>query len=278
MVALGIVYFFKSELNESKAVIEEKQKEILDSIHYAKRIQNTLITNKEFITKTIPNNFIYFKPKDIVSGDFYRATKKDDKFYLAVCDSTGHGVPGAFMSLLNITFLNEAINQKNISKPNEIFDYVRRKLIENLAKEGQKDGFDGILLCIDSDNATIDYAAANNSPIVISNGEIKKLPCNKMPVGYGERDSAFDLFKLEYSPGDILYLYTDGFADQFGGNTEDEREKGGKKYKYKRLNEFLVSINHLSLEDKTEKLSNEFLSWKGLLEQTDDVTIVAVSF
>jgi len=282
MFAVSLYAFIQKKkssliIAEQKKLVEEKQKEVLDSIHYAKRIQNTLIANKEFISANIPSNFILFKPKDIVSGDFYWATKHNNKFYLAVCDSTGHGVPGAFMSLLNITFLNEAINEKNISKPSEIFDYVRKKLIKNLGKEGQKDGFDGILLCIDFVNASITYAAANNSPIIISNGEIKKLPCNKMPVGYGERDAFFDLFQLQYSKGDVLYLYTDGFADQFGGITQMDFSAGGKKYKYKKLNELLLSINHQPPEVKVEHLSSEFETWKGNLEQTDDVTILGIS-
>jgi tetratricopeptide (TPR) repeat protein len=134
-----------NEISNQKHIIEEKQKEITDSIHYAKRIQNTLLAHKDFIDKFIPQNFILFKPKDIVSGDFYWATEHNNKFYLAVCDSTGHGVPGAFMSLLNIGFLSEAIKEKNISLPNEIFNYVRKRLTESIGSDGQKDGMDAIL-------------------------------------------------------------------------------------------------------------------------------------
>jgi len=136
----------KKEVESQKATIEEHQKEILDSIHYAKRIQNTLLANHDFLNENISNNFVYFNPKDIVSGDFYWATKHGDNFYLAVCDSTGHGVPGAFMSLLNIGFLSEAINEKNITETNLIFEYVRERLISSVSKEGQKDGFDGIIV------------------------------------------------------------------------------------------------------------------------------------
>ncbi|MBS1653193.1 MAG: hypothetical protein JSU07_14400, partial [Bacteroidetes bacterium] len=138
----------KRNVELKNRVIEEHQKEILDSIHYAKRIQTALLANKEFVNTNIKNNFIYFQPKDIVSGDFYWATQQNDYFYLACCDSTGHGVPGAFMSLLNIGFLSEAIKEKSISKPNEIFNYVRQRLIDSISAEGQKDGFDGILIKI----------------------------------------------------------------------------------------------------------------------------------
>ena len=285
--SLTVVFIFKKELNESKAKIEEKQEEILDSIHYAKRIQNTLITNREFINKSIPDNFIFFKPKDIVSGDFYWATSVSSRqpadaglpianrqlFYLAVCDSTGHGVPGAFMSLLNITFLNEAINQKNILEPNAIFNYTRDKLIENLGKDGQKDGFDGILMCIEvispGNTTKITYAAANNSPILISEGKTHKLPCDKMPVGYGERKTTFTLNQIELKKNDTLYLYTDGYADQFGG------EKG-KKFMYKQLNELLQSINSLSLLEQEKQLRSKLESWTGDLEQVDDVCIIGI--
>jgi serine phosphatase RsbU (regulator of sigma subunit) len=269
MAALTVVYIFKRELNESRQKIEEKQSEILDSIHYAKKIQNTLIAHRSFIDANIKDNFVVFQPKDIVSGDFYWATKYAERFYLAVCDSTGHGVPGAFMSLLNITFLNEAINEKHILNVDEIFNYARKKLIENLGKEGQKDGFDGILLCMDAATKEITYAAANNSPVMISNGKLTKLPCDKMPVGQGEKKEPFKRYTVEATTSDLLYLYTDGFADQFGGPK-------GKKYKYKELNEFILKNSALSLQQQPIKISDEFTRWKGDLEQVDDVLVVGI--
>ncbi|MBC7695892.1 MAG: tetratricopeptide repeat protein [Burkholderiales bacterium] len=264
-----IIEIKEKETQFQKEIIQEKQKEILDSIHYAKRIQNTLIANKAFIDENIANNFVFLKPRDIVSGDFYWATKKNNKFYLAVCDSTGHGVPGAFMSLLNFTFLNEAINEKNIFNVAEVFNYVRQKLIENLSKDGQKDGFDGILICIDNNSKEISYAAANNSPVLISEGIIQKLPCDKMPVGEGPREASFTLNKVELKPDDTLYLYTDGFADQFGG------EKG-KKFKYKELNNLLLLNSTKDFETQAELLKQKFDEWKGNLEQVDDVCIAAI--
>ncbi|MBL7918441.1 MAG: tetratricopeptide repeat protein, partial [Bacteroidia bacterium] len=154
----------KEIIEKQKHLVDEKQKEILDSIHYAKRIQTTLLAHKEFINAHLASNFVLFKPKDIVSGDFYWATAvnsaTENLFYLAVCDSTGHGVPGAFMSLLNINFLNEAINEKGIYPPNEVFNYVRKRLIESISKDGQRDGFDGILVCFNKKDKTITYSAA----------------------------------------------------------------------------------------------------------------------
>jgi serine phosphatase RsbU (regulator of sigma subunit)/Tfp pilus assembly protein PilF len=259
----------KNIIAQQKHIVEEKQKEIIDSINYAKRIQSALLAHKDFLNEHIPNNFVFFKPKDIVSGDFYWATHHDNKFYLAVCDSTGHGVPGAFMSLLNIGFLSEAINEKNIFEPNEIMNYVRQRLIDGISKEGQKDGFDGILLCLDKKTKALTYSAANNAPIIIRDNEIHELPKDKMPVGKGERTDSFKTHTIDLQPGDSLYLYTDGYADQFGGPK-------GKKFLYKRLNELLKTISTESIHNLGDKLDHKFDEWRGELEQVDDVCIIGI--
>lgn len=259
----------KEEVEHQKELVEENRKEIIDSIHYARRIQQALLTNKQFIDKYI-SNFIFFSPKDIVSGDFYWATQHHNRFYLACCDSTGHGVPGAFMSLLNIGFLSEAINEKNILQPNEVFSYVRKRLIESISDEQQRDGFDGILLCIET-TATgkqITYAAANNAPILVSNNTLTELEKDRMPVGKGENMNPFNLYHLP-SNGGMLYLYTDGYADQFGGPK-------GKKFKYKTLNDLLLAISSLALNDQRKKIEERFHDWKGNLEQVDDVCIIGI--
>ncbi len=257
------------EVVNQKNVIEEKQKEIVDSIMYAKRIQTTIIASESFLNENLPEHFVYFKPKDIVSGDFYWATLRDNRFYLAVCDSTGHGVPGAFMSLLNISFLNEAINQKQIETPNEIFNHVRKRLIKNISKEGHKDGMDGILLCIDTKKKKYSYSAAHNKPIVVSKGAIVEYAADKMPIGIGIREDEFSNRDLPLKKGDVLYLYTDGYADQFGGPK-------GKKFKYKNLNELLLQNSHLPMAEQKEIVSKTFDDWKGSLEQIDDVCIIGI--
>ncbi len=256
-------------LQQQKELVEQSRKEILDSIMYAKRIQTTILAHKEFIDSHVSKNFVYFKPKDIVSGDFYWAYKKNNLFYLAVCDSTGHGVPGAFMSLLSISFLNEAIGEKNILKPNEVFNYVRQKLIDNISKEGQKDGFDGVLLCMNQDTKEITYSAANNRPVIITENKLVELTSDRMPVGYGERKEDFKLHTIDLKKNDTLYLFTDGYADQFGGPK-------GKKLMYKKLHEFLVTISSQTFESQTESLGNNFESWKGNLEQVDDVCVIGL--
>ncbi len=259
----------KKEVEIQKALVEEHQKETLDSITYARRIQYALLAKDLLLKENLEKHFVLFKPKDIVSGDFYWATENSNKFYLAVCDSTGHGVPGAFMSLLNIGFLSEAINEKEINEPNEVLNYVRERLISSIGVDGQKDGMDCILICIDKTTKSISYSAANNAPVLISNNEIIDLEKNRMPVGKGERDESFTLYQLDYSKGDMLYLYTDGYADQFGGPK-------GKKFKYKALNELLLKHSTLPMEEQRTKIETEFNNWKGDLEQVDDVCMIGI--
>ncbi|MCW3076328.1 MAG: protein serine/threonine phosphatase, partial [Bacteroidetes bacterium] len=262
-------------INHQKELVEEKQKEIVESIQYAEQIQKTLIANHDFVNETIPDSFVLFKPKDIVSGDFYWAASVDKSktetnaglFYLAVCDSTGHGVPGAFMSLLNINYLNEAIKEKNILQPGKIFDHVRSRLIQTISQNGRQDGMDGILICLNKSTGTITYAAANNAPLLVSKGVVKHLPCDKMPVGIGTRTNSFNEHTFQINKGDVLYLFTDGYADQFGGPK-------GKKFKYRQLEELLLSIHEMPVQKQAQHLEQKFEEWKGSLEQVDDVCII----
>lgn len=187
----------KEVISLQKQIVEEKQKEIVDSINYAKKIQYALLANHDLLKQYLSQHFVLFKPKDIVSGDFYWATATPDHFYLAVCDSTGHGVPGAFMSLLSISFFNEAINEKRITQPDQVFNFIRTRLVENISGEGQKDGFDGILICLDRKNSSITYAAANNAPVMIREGKLIKLEADRMPVGAGEKNTDFKLFSID---------------------------------------------------------------------------------
>ena len=255
------------ELKQAHDIIADKNKEIVDSINYAWRIQSALLTSDKLLKENLSEYFVLFKPKDIVSGDFYWSTKHADRSYVAVCDSTGHGVPGAFMSILNTSYMNEAINEKGIKEPNEVFNHVRRRLIENISQDGQQDGMDGILLCIEND--TLTYAAAHNAPVLISKAGIEELGADKMPVGKGEKADSFKLHKVNAKKGDMLYLYTDGYADQFGG-------PNGKKFKYKQLEEKLLAISQWPLAEQKKILERTFDEWQGNLEQIDDVLVVGI--
>lgn len=268
----------KEEVEAQKLLVEHKNKEILDSINYAKRIQFTLLAHDEVLSQHLKSHFVLFNPKDIVSGDFYWAIaaekkntdgKTDRMFYLAVCDSTGHGVPGAFMSLLNISFLNEAVREKKIYSPEKILGYVRDKLVLSLGEEAQ-DGMDAILICIHQNTGEVQYTAANNPPVLVTNGVMETLPYDKMPVGKGVKNIPFTLHTLTNVAGARLYLSTDGYADQFGGPK-------GKKFRSKQLYELMGTIATLREEEQKEKLQNEFLNWKSELEQVDDVCIIGLT-
>jgi serine phosphatase RsbU (regulator of sigma subunit) len=261
----------EDKLQDSYRQIEEKNKEITDSITYAKRIQQSLLAHDSQLQKNLNDFFVLYIPKDIVSGDFYWCTETADSFYLAVCDSTGHGVPGAFMSLLNISFLNEAITEKKIQEPNLILDHTRNLLISNLSQNDSKDGMDGILLRIEKQNRRITYAAANNAPLIVRNGIVEELPLDKMPIGKGERVTPFSLHTLDTNGSDLLYLTTDGFADQFGGVR-------GKKFKRSGLKELVKQHSTAPVNTQHEHFSNAFGDWKGDLEQVDDVLIVGIRF
>jgi serine phosphatase RsbU (regulator of sigma subunit) len=258
----------KKEVEQQKTIIEEKQKEIVDSITYAKRIQYALLASDSFLETHLPEYFVLFKPKDIVSGDFYWAATQGDSFYLAACDSTGHGVPGAFMSLLNTGFLSEAIKEKKIAAPNEIFNYVRKRLIESISNEHQQDGMDATLIKIN--NNKLEYASANNKAVVIRNNELIELSCDKMPIGKSPKENqSFSSFSFDLLKGDCIYLFTDGFADQFGG-------ENGKKFKYKQLHSTLIANSSEPMERQKAFLSNVFEVWKGNLEQVDDVLLIGI--
>ena len=268
-----------AEITQQNEIIQEKQKEIVDSIHYAHRIQTTILAKDEYLDRHLDDYFVLFKPKAIVSGDFYWATsrknteennaQKEHKFFLMVCDSTGHGVPGAFMSLLNISFLNEAISDKRISEPNEILNHVRKRLIRNISRDGGQDGMDGIVVCFDRLKNTITYSAAHNAPIIVRHKTLIEFSANKMPIGAGIKTESFTTHDIHFEKGDMLYMYTDGYADQFGG-------PNGKKFKYKTLNNLLIEISDKPLNEQREILDSTFENWKGDLEQIDDVCVFGI--
>lgn len=285
----------KEIAEKQKHLLEVHQKEIVDSITYAKDIQTALLTSDEYISNNLPGeHFILFKPKDIVSGDFYwaqsvaflpgwdlgtnkiklpRDAKRKDIFYIATADCTGHGVPGAFMSMLNISYLNENLMERGIRLPHDILNAQRSEIITALnpvgSTEESKDGMDCVLCAYDFDKMLLHFAAANNPLWLIRNEELSEYKADKMPVGkYTEAKKSFTLQTIELLPGDIIYTSTDGFADQFG--TSD------KKLMKKRLKEELVKIHKQPMSKQKEYLNDFFENWKGDKEQVDDVTIIGI--
>ena len=265
--------FKNKKIENAYAIIEERNKEITDSIHYAKRIQRAMITSDNYISQYVKDYFIFYQPKDIVSGDFYWAVNHHNKFYIAVADCTGHGVPGAFMSLLNISFLNENVIEKNIVNPDMVLNEQRNHIIKALnpiGNEDSKDGMDCVLCAFDFNALTLEYAAANNSFYIIRSGELIICKADKMPVGKSPTDSQpFTYNKVQLQKSDSVYIFTDGYADQFGG-------KKGKKFKYKQLEEILLANCNLPLEQQKQILDTKFKEWKGNLEQVDDVLLIGI--
>jgi serine phosphatase RsbU (regulator of sigma subunit) len=266
------------ETRNQKFVIEEKHKEITDSINYAERIQRSFLATKTILDEHLKDYFVFFKPKDVVSGDFYWGTKlSNGNFTLCTADSTGHGVPGAIMSLLNITSLEKAV--ETYDEPKEILNATRKIIIERLkkdgSKEGGKDGMDCSLIVFDKAKNKITYAAANNPIWIIRKNEeglaeLVEAKPDKMPVGKHERDTIpFLQNEIELLKGDVIYTLSDGMPDQFGGPK-------GKKYKYSKLKEFLIAISDLPMSEQHEKIKSEFENWKGELEQVDDVTLIGI--
>jgi serine phosphatase RsbU (regulator of sigma subunit) len=264
----------KNEIETQKQLVDIKQKEILDSINYAKRIQTALMASNRILTENLGEHFILFKPKDIVAGDFYWAAPLSDGFMYITADSTGHGVPGAFMSVLNISKLNDAINQKRISRPDLVLNEVKTEIVKALnpddSLEETKDGMDATLCKLDLKNMKLQYAAANNSFCIVRNNELLVCKADKMPVGKTSGlNMPFTLNEIKLEKNDMIYTFTDGYCDQFGGPQ-------GKKLKLKKMREILLSVANMAIDKQREIIRQNFLDWKGELEQVDDVLVIGV--
>jgi tetratricopeptide (TPR) repeat protein len=262
-----------SELGTAKKELEEKHKDVTDSITYASRIQTALLTSEKFLSQNLKDYFIVFKPKDIVSGDFYWALNHNNKFYIACCDCTGHGVPGAFMSLLNITFLHQSVIEKEIVQPNQIFSEVRNNVIDALNPDGTsdtKDGMDAVLCAIDFEKHMLMASCANNALWIVRNNELIEFAPDKMPIGLGNDDlKAFTLHETSLHKGDCIYMFSDGYADQFGG-------ADGKKFKKSQLKELIVTISGKPMKEQKSLLEKTFADWKGSQMQIDDVCVIGI--
>lgn len=261
-----------SEISEQKEVIEQKNKSITDSIQYASRIQSAVLLPVNFMNEWGIDNFILFMPKDIVSGDFYWGARKKGKLIIAAADCTGHGVPGAFMSMLGNAFLNEIVNASEDLSAAAILNFLRDEVIRALKQKGvtgeARDGMDISLCVIDSSTMKGTFAGANNPLYLIRKGELIKVPADRMPIGiHVVAERPFAEQPVELLKGDAIYLFTDGYADQFGG-------PAGKKFMYRPFQDLLVSIASHPIEKQHEILKKTFIDWQGDYEQVDDVLVM----
>lgn len=265
------ILFFKRELTGSRTIIRIKNKEVVDSIVYARRIQEAILPSETLIKQHLPDSFILYKPKDIVAGDFYWLEKLGDDLIFAAADCTGHGVPGAMVSVVCNNALNRAVREFNLREPGEILDVTRNLVIEQFAKSNEdvKDGMD-IALCTLNGN-TLKFAGANNPLWILRKGEsdVEVLRANKEPIGKVENLTPFITHTTTVKPGDTLYLFSDGFADQFGGDK-------GKKLKTKPFKHLLASLQQQTMQEQCEAIDQFFETWRGDLEQLDDVCVVGV--
>jgi tetratricopeptide (TPR) repeat protein len=262
------------EVEHQKEIIEEAHKEITDSIDYAERIQRSFLATKEILDTNLKDYFVFFKPKDVVSGDFYWADLlSNGTFALVNADSTGHGVPGAIMSILNISSIEGAIKE-GATTPHEIFNKTRKSIIKRLQKdgspEGGKDGMDASIVCFDFENKKLTYTAAQNPIWIIRDGNLTEIKPEKMPIGKHQFDHMpFEGGEFNMQKGDQIYTLTDGFQDQFGGPK-------GKKFMVKKMREYVLSISHLPMTEQHQKLNEAFSDWKGEVEQVDDVCVIGI--
>ncbi|MFT4603099.1 MAG: serine phosphatase RsbU (regulator of sigma subunit) [Arenicella sp.] len=260
-----------SELNIAYEQIEEKNNEILDSIRYAKRIQSAILPARDKITEFLPDSFVLYLPKDVVAGDFYWLEQVGNKTLFASADCTGHGVPGAMVSVVCNNGLNRSVREHGLNEPGKILDMTRKIILEEFGKSEEKvnDGMDIALCCLDG--KTLTYAGAHNPLWIIKKGanEIFEIKADKQPVGKFDKAVPYTTHTVELETGDTIYLSTDGYADQFGG------EKG-KKLKTANFKKLLLSLTNRTMSEQHSRLNDAFEEWKDAIEQIDDVCVIGV--
>ncbi|WP_170227947.1 tetratricopeptide repeat protein [Vicingus serpentipes] len=259
----------KKVIEQQKEVVEMAHQEIKDSITYAKRIQNAILPSSKLVKEYLQESFIFYKPKDVVAGDFYWMEHKNNKILFAAADCTGHGVPGAMVSVVCNNGLNRAVREYGLTDPGEILDKARDIVIQEFEKseEDVKDGMD-IALCSLEGNK-LQYAGAHNPLWIIRNGEIIETKANKQPIGKFDNPEPYTTHSFDLQQGDSLYIFSDGYIDQFGG------EKG-KKFKVKAFRDLLLSIQDKTMEEQKTIIDEAFETWRGSLAQIDDVCVIGV--
>ncbi len=262
------------EIAKQRDQISIQKQEITDSIIYAERIQSAVLPNTDYIDKWLHDYFILFKPRDIVSGDYYWINGNKDRVMLVAADCTGHGVPGAFMSMLGVSILNEIATESRDIPAGEVLDMLRDHLTSTLWQTGgekdAKDGMDMVLGILDYNKNMIQFAAAYNPLVLIRNEEIIVHKGDRMPVGYHpEKMPPFTTQQIQLKKGDLIYMYSDGYADQFGG-------PDGKKFKSVTFRNLLLEISQLSMNDQKERLNETIMNWMGINEQVDDILVIGI--
>lgn len=269
----------KEQIEQQKQLVDIKNKNITASINYAKRIQQAILISREHLNEIMPDHFIFYRPRDIVSGDFYWAHKTiSETLIFAAVDCTGHGVPGAFMSMVGNALLNEIVIENRIEEADEILNQMKKGVIYALKQTGtageQKDGMD-IALCrlnyhADPGSASLHFAGANNPLYHFRNGIFAEYKADRQTIGYQKgKDNPFKKHELEVKKGDTVYIFTDGYADQKGGND-------GRKFYYKTLQDLFASIQHLPMAEQRTAVKKAFEEWKGPHEQIDDICVIGV--
>ena len=263
----------KVDLSNQKLALEEVNKEVISSINYAQRIQEALLKAKEHVSKHLPEHFVLFKPKDIVSGDFYWYLEKKGFVYIAVADCTGHGVPGAMLSMLGISYLNEINSSQELLTPGKILDLLKAKVVNELSQIDSSitvaDGMDISLLRMDLKTGNLVWAGANNPLYILSNNDLTIINSTRQSIGYSDTVIPFVDHQVSHVPNAIYYLFSDGYIDQFGGSK-------GKKLKQSGFKKKLFEIAEQPLSAQLTVLENYFEDWKGSFDQIDDVTIIAI--
>jgi len=262
------------ELERRNKLITEQKKEITDSIQYASRIQTAILPPAELIDKFLPERFIIYRPRDIVSGDFYWLTEKDNRVIVMIADCTGHGVPGAFMSMLGVAFLNEIVSKNRKLSAGDVLNELRNQVIHSLHQTGREgesqDGMDVALMIIDWNNMNVEFAGANNPLFIYRNSELIELKADKMPIGIHTRaDLPFANQSEKLIKGDMLYAFTDGFPDQFGG-------PDGKKFMIRNFKRTLEFINLKPMEEQKSILEETLDNWMANTNQIDDILVMGI--
>ncbi len=276
---LESVLVVSHDITERKMIeleIQNKNKKITESINYAKRIQNAILPNSRVIRKALPDSFILYKPRDVVSGDFPWFVQMKDEIFIAAVDCTGHGVPGALLSLIGYFLLNDIVRSRKITEPGKILDMLDEGVTTTLRQDEDsttKDGMDIALCKINVTKREVEYAGAHRPLYIIKNNVMDEVKGNKFPIGGGifKNQTNFTNTKIKLEKGDSIYFSSDGFPDQFGGIE-------GRKFGPRRVREIIEQVHQMNMQDAMHIFDKEWEEWRGATKQTDDVLLIGIKF